>query len=330
MAKRKVAITANLGENDYDPSEFVEATVFAEELGFTTAWFGDHIFPWYHSGKRSSYVWSVMPVALERTTRIKVGPFVTVPTGARYHPAIIAQAAATLDNMYPGRIMIGAGSGEALNERPFWNGTWPNWEERMNRLTEGIELIQKLWNSKKPFRFESKYFSSDFYFLYTKPRRKIPIFISAIGKKAAFRSGMNSDGLITIAPRNNVQKLKDEILPAYKEGRQKSMKTGSGKICIELAFTFQDAREIVKNSWRTLGIMNKDSWSLPDPIAVEKAGRNITAEDVKSKTHICKTWNDVVKVIEQYVEIGVNEISIYTGCNEKFLKDISKNLLSVF
>ena len=178
----KMEISANLGENDYDPKVFVDAAIYAEEMGFRTVWFGDHIFPWYHSAKRSAFPWSVMPVALEKTDRIKVGPWVTVPIGARYHPAIIAQAAATLDNMYPGRIMLGVGTGEALNERPFWNDRWPKWEERMDRLAEGIRLIRQLWDSKEPFKFEGKYFSSDFYYLYTKPRAKIPIYSSAMGK----------------------------------------------------------------------------------------------------------------------------------------------------
>ena len=115
----KVEIQLNLGENENDPQEFVDAAVYAEKLGFRTAWFGDHIFPWFHSGKRCSFVWSMLSVALEKTGRMKVGPWVTVPIGARYHPAIVAQAAATLDNMYPGRVLLGVGSGEALNERPF-------------------------------------------------------------------------------------------------------------------------------------------------------------------------------------------------------------------
>ena len=231
-------ISINLGENDYDPREFVDATVYAERMGFRTAWFGDHIFPWYHSGKRSSFCWSMMAVALEKTKQIKVGPWVTVPVGARYHPAIIAQAAATLDNMYPGRLMLGVGTGEALNERPFWNGNWPKWEERMERLSEGVRLIRQMWDAKVPFKFEGKFFSSDFYYLYTKPRRKIPIYSSAIGKKAAYAAGLHGDGLVTISPRNDVQKLEETILPAYKKGRSEAGKQGLGKVATELVFTF--------------------------------------------------------------------------------------------
>ena len=326
----KIEVTANLGENDYDPRAFVDATVYAEKLGFGTAWFGDHIFPWYHSGKRSSFAWSVMPAALAKTTRIKVGPWVTVPTGARYHPAIIAQAAATIDNMYPGRFLLGVGTGEALNERPFWNGKWPKWEERMERLTEGIRLIRMLWSSTEPFKFEGKFFGSDFYYLYTKPRTKIPIYASAIGKRAAYAAGANADGLITIAPRNNVQKLKAEILPPYRQGRTKIGKKGLGKVAVELVFSFQTAGQIILTSWKTIGIMNKDSWSLTDPIAVEEAGKNVTEDTVRKNIAICKNWKDLVEAIESYHRIGVSEVTLYTGCEKKQIRAVADNVLSVF
>src|SRR5208283_4826164 len=176
----KMEISVNLGENDYDPQVFVDAAVYADKLGFRTVWFGDHIFPWYHSGKRSSFAWSVMPAALAKTTRIKVGPWVTVPTGARYHPAIIAQASATIDNMYPGRFSLGVGTGEAVNERSFFNDKWPTWNERIERLTEGLALTKMLWESDKPFNFTGKYFSSDFFYMYTKPKTRIPIYFSAV------------------------------------------------------------------------------------------------------------------------------------------------------
>jgi coenzyme F420-dependent glucose-6-phosphate dehydrogenase len=326
----KIEISANLGENDFDPKEFVEAAAFAEEVGFSTVWFGDHIFPWFHSGKRSSFVWSMMPAALERTDRIKVGPWVTVPTGARYHPAIIAQAAATLDNMYPGRLLLGFGTGEALNERPFWNDRWPNWDERMDRMTEGIRLIRQLWESKEPFKFEGKYFSSDFYCLYTKPRRKISIYASAIGRKAAYAAGLNTEGLITLSPRNDIQKLKDVILPAYMQGRSETNKKGLGKVAIELIYSFETPEYLLKNEWRTLGIWRKDSWSTPNPVEVENEGRKVTLEQLQSNMHFCKSWKDVVKLIEMYQEVGVNEVNISTGCTKKMIRAVAKNVHDVF
>lgn len=326
----KVEITANLGENTYDPSSFVEATVYAEKLGFRTAWFGDHIFPWFHSGKRSGFVWSMMPVALAKSSTIKVGPWVTVPTGARYHPAIIAQASATIDNMYPGRLVLGVGTGEALNERPFWNDNWPKWEERMERTTEGIRLMHKMWKSRKPFRFEGKYFSSDFYYLYTKPREKIPVYSSAIGKKAAYRAGISSDGLITISPRNDAKRLKEVILPAYKQGRVQAKKTGLGKVAIELVYTFDKPNRVLRDDWRTLGIFRKDSWSIPNPVAVEEEGRKVTSEDLSRNMCFCKNWKEVVMLIEEYAAVGVNEVTTYTGCDKKQIRALAHNVLSVF
>lgn len=272
----------------------------------------------------------MMSVALERTSRIKVGPWVTVPTGARYHPAIIAQAAATLDNMYPGRVQLGVGTGEALNERPFWNGNWPKWEERMERLTEGTRLIRQMWESTEPFKFEGKYFSSDFYYLYTKPRKKIPIYSSAIGRKAAHAAGLNADGLITISPRNDPQKLKEIILPEYQKGRNEANKTGLGKVAVELVFSFDKPEDIIKNAWKTIGICRKDSWSIPNPVAVEEAGKQVTVNDLQRNMHFCKNWKDVIKVIETYQEVGVNEVTTYTGCDKKQIRAFAKNILSVF
>ena len=326
----KIEISLNLGENDYDPGEFVDAAVYAEAMGFRTVWFGDHIFPWYHSGKRCSFVWSMMGAALAKTKRIKVGPWVTVPTGARYHPAIIAQAAATLDNMYPGRMILGVGTGEALNERPFWNGNWPNWDERIARLTEGIELIRKLWQSTEPFKFEGKYFSSDFYYLYTKPSRAIPIYSSAIGKKAAHAAGMHADGLITVSPRNDVNKLKEIILPAYLQGRRESNKEGLGKVALELVISFVEPEELIKNAWRTLGINRKDSWSIPNPVAVEEEGKKVTADDLRRNMHFCRNWKDLVKIIERYEELGITEVNTCTGCDKKAIRAFAKNVLDVF
>ena len=326
----KLEIQLNFGENDYDPRVFVDATVYAEDMGFRTAWFGDHIFPWFHSGKRSSFVWSTMASALEGTQRIRVGPLVTVPIGARYHPAIVAQAAATLDNTYPGRVLLGVGTGEALNEIPFWNGKWPKWAERAERLIEGIKLMRMLWESKKPFKFEGKYFAADFYYLYTKPKRRIPIYFSAVGRRAAHFAGMHGDNLVTITPRNNVQTLEEKIIPAFRRGEKHAGKKRRGEVVAEFSFSFRKPEEIVRKSWRTLGIMRKDSWSIPNPVAVEEEGRRVTVDDVRRNLHLCRNWNDLTKMIEAYEKVGARAVALVTGPSKKLIREIAENVLSVF
>ena len=147
----RIKISVNLGEGYNDPMHFVECAAIAEKQGFDTVWFGDHSLPWVHSQNKSAFVWSVMPSALERTRKINVGVLVTSPIGGRYHPLIIGQAAATIDNMYPGRFRLGVGSGEAVNERNFFPYGLPIWSERIGRLTEAILIIRKMWRSKRYF-----------------------------------------------------------------------------------------------------------------------------------------------------------------------------------
>lgn len=133
MKTPDLKISINLGEAYNDPARFVKCAVVADKYGFDTVWFGDHLLPWIHSHNRSAFVWSVMPVALDRTKRVNVGVLVTSPIGGRYHPLIIGQAAATIDNMYPGRFRLGVGSGEAVNENNFFPEGWPKWPKRIGR-----------------------------------------------------------------------------------------------------------------------------------------------------------------------------------------------------
>jgi coenzyme F420-dependent glucose-6-phosphate dehydrogenase len=210
-------IAADIGENEADPAEFRDCVMLAEKLGYDAAWLGDHYMPWVHSGNRSAFVWSLMGSCLQATKKIKLGPYVTTPIGGRYHPAIIAQASATLDNMFPGRLLLGVGTGEALNEVPFFKG-WPPWEERMERLIEGTQLIRKLWKSGSYFDFRGRYFSANQLFLYTKPRTEMKILFSGVGRKAARYAGQYGDGLITLSSHNNFERCRDMLFPSFYEG----------------------------------------------------------------------------------------------------------------
>ena len=200
----------------------------------------------------------------------------------------------------------------------------------MDRLTEGIRLIKQMWESKEPFKFEGKYFSSDFYYLYTKPKRKIPIYQSAIGRRAAHAAGVHADGLITVGPRNDPQRLKEVILPAYMQGRHEANKKGTGKIAVEMFFSFKKPEDLMKTSWRTLGVCRKNSWSIPNPIAVEEEGAKVTMKELRGSIAFCKNWKDLVKLVEAYREVGVSEANIDPGCNKKVIREFAKNVLDVF
>lgn len=325
----KPLISLDLGENYYDPRDFVEATVYGEKLGFKRLWFGDHFAPWFHTSDRASFVWSVMASALERTKKVELGPLVTTPIGARYHPALVAQASATLDNMYPGRFLVSVGTGEAVNEVPFWNDRWPAWKERMDRLCEGLTLMDKLWTSKKPFAFKGEYFSSSFYLLYTRPRTHMDVYFSAVGEKAAYAAGKYGDHLVTLCPWNTAERIRDVLLPQFKRGQKDAKKKG-GKLIVHVDYSFKTPTQILKESRHELTPFVEKSVDIKTPIALEEATRKLTPERLGRFIHSCKNWDGLIKKLDEYVDAGASEIILFSSPVKKEMDLVAKNVLPVF
>jgi coenzyme F420-dependent glucose-6-phosphate dehydrogenase len=195
----------------FDEEYTLKYSVAAEKMGFEYVWHADHYFPFQPAFKHTIFVWEVLAAIAARTKTVKVGPAATAPIGGRYHPMLIAQAAATMDRMFPGRFVLAVGSGEAINETRFL-GRWPKWDERMGRLLEGVELIKRLWTEEEYFDFDGKYFKVPQAFLYLKPKNEIPIYLSAFGVKAAVVAGKHADRFIT---EGTVEHIRDVIFPKF-------------------------------------------------------------------------------------------------------------------
>jgi G6PDH family F420-dependent oxidoreductase len=323
-------IGVDIGENEQDPEVFKECVILAEKLGFDVAWLGDHFMPWAHSSDRSSFVWSLMGSSLEASKKIKLGPYVTTPIGARYHPAIVAQAAATLDNMYPGRFLLGVGTGEAMNEVPFF-GRWPNWKERMERLIEGTKLIRKLWTSEEYFDFEGKYFPAHQIFLYTKPRTDLKVYFSGVGPKAARYAGEYGDALVTLSHANNLQRLKEVIFPLFDEGARSAGKDPSKmEKVVSLSFTMKDPATYSKTERRYAGVIPKEGTNEPDPRKIEQLGRDLPDEDLFKSVAFLSKWSDVIDLISQFREAGTTQIVLSTGADKKAIRTFAKKILPEF
>jgi len=324
-------LSLDLGEDDYDPAVFVEAAQFAEKQGFSRVWLGDHFMPWVHSGNRSAFVWSVLAVCLDRTSSIQAGPYVTSPIGGRYHPAIVAQAVATLDNMYPGRCLLGVGTGEAVNEASFFERGWPNWKERVERLVEGLRLIEELFKMGTPFDFEGKYFKMKDVMLYTKPKTNIPFYFSAVGEKSAFLAGKHAGNIITLTTHNSLERCGKVILPAFEKGLReagrdpsKSEKIGS------LSFTFEDRATYVNEARKRAGLIAPKSWDVRDPRVVEELGKSVDEKRIVDSTFFCENWDDLAQVIKSFGRIGFTEIVLYTGPKKESIREVAENLLPNF
>jgi coenzyme F420-dependent glucose-6-phosphate dehydrogenase len=204
MAKARIGYAAMLEQ--FGPTEVVDYSALAEQHGFTGVMAADHFQPWVPQQGQAPFVWNVLTAIGARTTG-DLGPGVTCPS-FRMHPAVVAQASATLAAMYPGRHWLGLGSGEALNEHVL-GGYWPETPERIARMFEAIEIIRKLFRSKdKDVKHDGKYFKLETTRLWTLPDEPPPILIATAGPVTAKKTGALADGLVTVgAPEEKIEMI---------------------------------------------------------------------------------------------------------------------------
>lgn len=192
----------------FGPRDAIELTALAEQHGFSGCMAADHFQPWVPQQGESSFVWSVLAAVGERTTG-DLGPGVTCPS-FRFHPAVVAQAAATLEAMYPGRTWLGLGAGEALNEHVI-GGYWPEAGERSLRMFEAIEVINKLFTASldgRDVKHQGKFFTLETCRLWTMPAAPPPVLVATAGPVNAKRTGQYADGIITVgAPLSKIEGL---------------------------------------------------------------------------------------------------------------------------
>lgn len=214
----------------FPPDDLLRQAVAAEQAGFDGIGCSDHLQPWWENGE-SGNAWVWLGAAAQATDHVLFGTGVT-PPGPRYHPALIAQAWATLEVMYPGRPYLGFGSGEALNEAPLGHG-WPSVSDQIARMEEALEMIRALWDGKT-LSGEGDHFSADGAFIHTLPAdRRPPIYVSAFGPKAAAVAGRQGDGLWTLADPEAVP----EILDAYRSAADDAGRK-PGEIVLQAAFSW--------------------------------------------------------------------------------------------
>src|SRR3954463_11204827 len=199
----------------FHPTEAVALTALAEEHGFSGCMAADHFQPWVPKQGQASFVWNVLTAVGERTTG-DMGPGVTCPS-FRFHPAMVAQAAATLEAMYPGRSWLGVGAGEALNEHVI-GGYWPEAGERSARMFEAIEIIKKLFDASlagKDVKHKGTYFQMESARLWTMPEAAPPVLVAPAGPLNAKKTGRLADGIITVgAPLEKI----GGVVPQVEEG----------------------------------------------------------------------------------------------------------------
>jgi len=170
----------------FGPAELLDFAVLAEQCGFDSVAISDHYQPWRHHGGHAPFSFAWMGAVGARTQRIELGTSVVTPT-FRYHPGVVAQAMGTLASMFPGRVWLGIGTGESMNEVPL-GIEWPDQKERFARLREAAELMRRLWTEER-VTYEGVYYKPRNATVYDRPDRPVPLYIAASGPAAADADG---------------------------------------------------------------------------------------------------------------------------------------------
>jgi len=292
----------------FGPRELIDFGVLAEQAGFDSVFVSDHLQPWRHDGGHAPAALPWLGALGARTEKIILGTSVLTPT-FRYHPAVIAQAFATLGVLYPGRVILGVGSGESLNEVPL-GLSWPDGKERFARMKEAVTLIQQLWREDR-VSFEGTYYRTDKATIYDKPEQPVPIYIGASGPAATRLAGRIADGFITTSGKADTL-YRDTLLPALSEGAGKAGRTLDDlDLLMEMKVSFDPDRERALQDtayWGALALTPEQKSGVEDPIEMQRLADDLPLEQAASRWIVSSDPDEHVEKIRHYLALGFRHL----------------------
>ena len=265
-----VSLGYKASAEQFDPRTLLDLAVLAERAGLDPVAVSDHFQPWRHTTGHapSSLVW--LGAAGGATERVTLATSVLTPT-LRYEPAVVAQAFGTLGCLYPGRVVLGVGTGEAMNETPVTGGAWPSGKERRQRLAEAIELIRRLWSEER-VSFEGDYYRTDRATIYDRPERPVPIWVAASGPLAARLAGRAGDGLICTSGKGEGlyrELLENVAAGAEDAGRDPAALARMIEVKVSYDRDLDDAYEAC-SWWAALALTPDEKSGVDDPVELER------------------------------------------------------------
>ena len=318
----------------FAPRELVEIAVAAEAHGFESVAVSDHFQPWRHTGGHAPFSLAWMAAVGERTSSIQIGTSVMTPT-FRYNPAVLAQAFATLGCLYPGRIMIGVGTGEALNEvatgfRGAGAQDWPEFKERYARLREAVSLMRDLWTGDR-VNFEGKYYSTHDASIYDRPEGGIPVYIAAGGPVVAGYAGRAGDGFICTSGKG-MDLYTDKLIPAVAAGAEKAGRDVAAiDHMIEIKLSYDTDPDLALENtrfWAPLSLSAEQKHDLTDPIEMEKAADALEIEQVAKRWIVGSDPDETTAKIGEYIDAGFNHLVFHAPGHDqrRFLESFERDL----
>jgi len=312
----------------FGPRELLEFSLEAERMGLDVVSVSDHFQPWRHTGGHapSALVW--LGAVGEATERVTLGTSVLTPT-LRYEPAVVAQAFGTLGALCPGRVFLGVGTGEAMNETPVTATEFPGRKERRLRLAEAIELIRRLWREER-VDFEGTYYRTSRATVYDRPEEPVPIFVAASGPLAAKLAGRVGDGFISTSGKD--PDLYRSLMEKVGEGAAEAQRDpGAIRKMIEVKVSYDRDREFAHDAcawWAALALAPEQKEGIEDPVEMERVADE-NADRAHTRFIVSDDPEEVAEKIAPYVELGFEDLVLHApGADQRrFLDQFGEDVL---
>jgi coenzyme F420-dependent glucose-6-phosphate dehydrogenase len=314
----------------FAPRPLLDFAIHAEACGFDSIVVSDHFQPWRHTDGHAPFSFAWLGALAERTNRAQLGTSVVTPT-FRYHPAIVAQALATLDQLAPGRLLLGVGTGESLNEIPVLDIDWPPFKERFGRLREAIELIRKLW-TEDFVTYQGEYFHTRNATVYDKPAGRLPLYVAGTGAQAARLAGRVADGFICTSGKP-MELYRDTLLPAVEEGARRAGRdpaTIEKMIEMKVSYDTEHRRALEDTRiWAALALPAESKVGVEDPREMERLAQELPIEQAASRWIVSSDPDEQVARIAPYLELGFTHLVFHAPGDDqrRFIELYSDHVL---
>ncbi len=293
----------------FAPSKLLDFGILAEQAGFDSCFISDHFQPWKHTDGHAPYSLAWLGALGARTSKLVIGTSVMTPT-FRYHPSIVAQAFGTLGAMFPGRVILGIGTGEGLNEVPSTGAVWPEFKERFARMREAVTLMRQLWSEER-VTFEGTYYRTEKATIYDKPEQMVPIYVAAAGALVAKYAGRAGDGFICTSGKKP-ELYTETLLPNLAAGLEAAGKpkpTYDRMIEMKVSFDTDKQRALEDTRhWAALALSPEEKMSVEDPAEMERLADALPLERAASRWMVSNDPEELVERIGTYVALGFNHL----------------------
>lgn len=312
----------------FDPRSLLDFSMLAEELGFDSLAISDHFQPWRHHTGHAPAALPWLGAAGQATRSIQIGTSVLTPT-LRYHPSVVAQAFATLACMNPGRIFLGIGTGESMNETPATGAEFPGGKERRRRLGESIELMRRLWSEER-VDFDGDYYRTVRATIYDRPDELVPIYVAASGPLAAKLVGRTADGFICTSGKK--PELYEELIAHLEEAAGDAGRDPREiDRLIEIKVSYDTDHEKALRAcdwWGALALKPEQKLGVEDPLELERlADENV--DQAHTRFIVSTDPQDVADRIQPYIDLGFRHLLLHgPGADQdRFLRLFAQDVL---